>query len=182
MKMRERLLTAIIMLSGLVSCTKSDSLYCHIPASLVVDNAYQAPALHTACTSLGEFCSVTMDGQKIYFQGSKETSPINRVALSNYSTTILGLGGLIIGLPALPEIGKDVSQVVCFDLNCPNCYEQYEGITKRMTLSGSTAHCRGCGRTYDLNNQGIVSQGGSGRPLFRYRASYVGNALVVSNR
>ncbi len=180
--MRERLLAAIIMLSGLVSCTQSDSLYCHIPASLVVDNVYQAPALYTACNSLGEFCKVTMDGQKIYFQGSKETSSINRVALGNYTATILGLGGLIIGLPDLPEIGKDVSQVVCFDLNCPNCYEQYEGITKRMELSGSTARCKGCGRTYDLNNLGIVSQGDKGRPLYRYRVSYVGTALVVSNR
>ena len=170
------------MLSGLVSCSKPDSLYSHMPARLVIDNVYQAPALYTACNSLGEFCTVTMDGQKIYFQGSRETSSINLVALDSYGSFVLGLGGLIIGLPALPEMGKDVSQVVCYDLNCPNCYEQYSGITKRTTVSGSTAHCKGCGRDYDLNSLGIVSQGESGRPLFRYRASYVGSALVVNNR
>ncbi|MGN0233652.1 MAG: hypothetical protein ACI4B5_04410 [Bacteroidaceae bacterium] len=177
-------ITIITLLSGLAACTESDSLYCHIPARLVVDNAYQAQALYTACNSLGEFCSVTMDGQKIYFQGSKEKSELNRVALNNYDNTILGLGGLIIGLPSLPEIGKDVSQVVCFDLNCPNCYEQYGGISKRMELSHAdgTSRCNGCHRTYDLNSMGIVSDGESGRALFRYRVSYVGTALVVSNR
>lgn len=170
------------LLSGLMACNESESLYCHIPARLVVDNAYQAPALYTACNSLGEFCSVTMDGKKIYFQGSKETSELNRVALGNYDNTILGLGGLIIGLPSLPEMGKDVSQVVCFDLNCPNCYEQYGGISKRMELSDGTAYCRGCNRTYSLNDRGIISKGEGGRSLFRYKVSYVGTALVVSNR
>ncbi|MGM9621171.1 MAG: hypothetical protein ACI3X4_06950 [Bacteroidaceae bacterium] len=180
--MKRLTLAVIILLSGLVSCTQSDNLYCNIPARLVMNNVYQAPALYTACNSLGEFCSVTMDGQKIYFHGSKETSPVNRTALGSYEGIVLGLGGLIIGLPALPEVGKDMSQVVCFDLNCPNCYEQNGGITKRMDITGSTSRCRGCGRTYDLNSLGIVSQGENGRPLFRYRASYVGTTLVVSNR
>ena len=173
----------ITWLSGLVSCTQSDSLYYHIPARLVVENVYQAQALYTACNSMGEFCSVTMDAKKIYIQGSKENSELVRTAIgSNYDNTILGLGGLIIGLPSLPEIGKDVSQVVCFDLNCPNCYEQYGGISKRMELSGTTSRCRSCNRTYDLNSMGIVSSGEGGRALFRYKVSYVGTALVVSNR
>lgn len=181
--MKHHALALAALLLSAMSCTQSDSLYCSIPARLIVSNTYQAPALYTACNSLGEFCTVTMDAQKIYFQGSKETSPINRTALgSNYDSTILGLGGLIIGLPALPEIGKDVSQVVCYDLHCPNCYEQNGGVTKRLTVDGSTAKCTGCRRTYDLNSLGIVSQGESGRPLYRYRASYVGTALVVSNR
>ncbi len=180
--MKERLLAILILLLGMVSCTETDSLYCDFPARLVIDNTYQAPALYTACNSLGEFCYTTIDGQKIYFHGSKETSPINLVALNNYNSIVLGLGGLIIGKPSLPEIGKSESQVVCFDLNCPNCYEQYGGITKRLQLESATARCKGCGRTYDLNGMGIVSQGESGRPLFRYRVSYVGSALVVSNR
>lgn len=180
--MKERLLAILMLLLGMASCTETDSLYCNFPARLVIDNAYQAPALYTACNSLGEFCYTTIDGQKIYFHGSKETSAINLVALNNYNSIVLGLGGLIIGKPSLPEIGKSESQVMCFDLNCPNCYEQYGGITKRLLLDGSTARCKGCNRTYDLNSQGIVSQGESGRPLFRYRVSYVGSALVVSNR
>ena len=121
--MKERLLATFMLLLGMVSCAETDSLYCRIPARLLVDNVYQAPALYTACNSLGEFCSVTMDGQKIYFKGSKETSPINLVALNNYNTILLGLGGLIIGKPSLPEIGKTEPQVVCFDLNCLICYD-----------------------------------------------------------
>ncbi len=180
--MKKYLFVFLAIISGLVSCTKPDNLYCNFPARLVVDNTYQVPALYTACNSLGEFCYTTTDGQKIYFHGSKETSTLNRVALDNYGSTVLGLGGLIIGLPSLPEIGKNVSQVVCFDLSCPNCYEQYGGITKRLDISGSDAYCKGCQRTYNLDNLGIVSTGESGKPLFRYRASYVGTALVISNR
>ena len=103
-------------------------------------------------------------------------------ALTGYSGFYLGLSGLIVGLPNIPELGKTESQVVCFDLACANCYEDYH-ITKPLTLhNDGTATCAGCKRTYNLNSTGFISNGEPGRALYRYRVSYVGNTLVVSNR
>ena len=44
--------------------------------------------------------------------------------------------------------------------------------------------CTGCGRSYDLNNNGIVSNGETGRALFRYRVNYYQstNSLSIDNR
>ena len=66
---------------------------------------------------------------------------------------------------------------------CSNCYEE-SNIAKRMILQESGfAHCSRCQRTYDLNNQGIVSIGKGGRTLFRYRVNYLASTgtLIINN-
>ncbi len=165
------------------ACGQSDTLYCNLPAHLVVNNAYQASALYTACTSMGEFCTVcaSSDGKKLEFHGSKVTSQLNINQIDAYKGYYLGLSGLIIGLPTIPEMGKDVCTVVCFDRACANCYEEYNFCKQLAMQTGGFALCGSCGRTYNLNDCGRVSKGEAGRPLYRYRTSYVGNTLVVSN-
>ncbi|MBR4644276.1 MAG: hypothetical protein IKO73_03865 [Bacteroidaceae bacterium] len=169
-------------LLAIIGCQKADYTYTNLRARLTIENTYQAPALHTACNSWGEFCTITTstDGKQFIFKGSSATSVININASATYSGFYLGLSGLIVGLPSIAEIGKTESQVVCFDLACSNCYQDYN-ITKRLTLQGATATCNSCKRTYDLNNTGFVSNGESGRALYRYRVSYINNVLVVSN-
>lgn len=179
--MTRRLLYLCCMLS-FVGCQKTDYTFCNLPAKFLFDNTIQAPALHTACNSMGEFCTITSDGKQFIFKGSaKEPSYVPITAIASYSGYHLGVDGLIVGLPNIPELGKTESQVVCFDWACSNCYEDYT-ITKKLTLhTDGTATCPRCKRTYNLNNIGFISDGEPGRALFRYRVSYVGYTLVVNN-
>ena len=185
--MLKRILLYLLPIAAFTACSGDDdysySTYCSLPAKFVMENAYQAPVLYTACNSMGEFCSITTNGKQFIFKGSsKEPSYVNLTALNGYSGFYLGLSGLIVGLPNIPEIGKTESQVVCFDLACSNCYEVYN-ITKPLALhNDGTATCASCKRPYNLNNTGFISNGEAGRPLYRYRVSYVNNTLVVSNR
>ena len=180
--MKKRILYLCCLLV-VIGCQKADYTYSSLPAKFVMENTYQAPALYTACNSMGEFCTITSNGKQFIFKGSsKDASYVNLTALNGYSGFYLGLSGLIVGLPNILEIGKTESQVVCFDLACPNCYENYN-ITKPLTLNNDgTATCASCKRIYNLNNTGFISSGEAGRALYRYRVSYVNNTLVVSNR
>ena len=53
----------------------------------------------------------------------------------------------------------------------------------QIQTGNGRAACTRCGRTYDLNNLGIVVEGPAGRSLYRYRATYnqFGNTLSVNN-
>lgn len=181
-------LWAAMALAALQGCKGDEavhSTFCNMPARLTVQNTFQAPALHNALNNMGEFCTVTTstDGQRFVFKGSaKEPSYINIMADAAYSGYYLGLSGLIVGLPNIPEMGKDVPAVVCFDLACPNCYETYH-VTKPIAMEdGGYGRCGSCKRTYNPNDNGIVASGTAGRNLYRYRVSYLGNTLVVNNR
>ena len=167
-----------------VSCQEADYTYCNLPAKFIFENAYQAPALYTACNSMGEFCTITYskDGKQFVFKGSaKEPSYVNLTAIAGYTGFHLGLSGLIVGLPNIPEIGQTESKVVCFDLACSNCYQDYN-ITKPLVVQEGTATCNSCKRTYDLNSTGFITKGEAGKPLYRYRVSYINTTLGVSNR
>ncbi|MCR4592587.1 MAG: hypothetical protein K5672_05465 [Bacteroidaceae bacterium] len=182
--MVKRLLFACCLLFA-ISCQDADYTYCNLRAKFIFENTLQAPALDIACKNWGEFCTITTkNGKQFIFQGSsKEPSIINMDAIVGYTGFRLGglSTGLIVGLPSIPEIGKTESQVVCFDLACSNCWENYN-ITKPLTVKNGFATCeKGCKRTYDLNNTGFVSNGEAGRALYRYRVSYINNTLVVSN-
>ncbi len=177
------LILALLPIAAFTACEKADSTYCSLPAKFVFENVYQASALNIACNSMGEFCTITFskDGKQFVFKGTSTTSSVPLTALVGYTGFNLGLSGLIVGLPNIPEIGKTESQVVCFELACSNCWEDYN-ITKPLVVSEGVATCNSCKRTYDLNNTGFITKGEAGRPLYRYRVSYVNNTLVVSNR
>ena len=157
--------------------------FCNLPARLTIENVQQAPVLYTACESMGEYCTITSDGQHFIFtDATNHTSSINITAITGYSGYYLGLSGFIVGKQTVPETGEDFVRVVCYDRTCPNCYQEYN-ITKPLALQiGGYAKCNGCGRTYNLNDIGNVSDGPAGRSLYRYRVNYVGNALVINNR
>ena len=69
----------------LLACCKDGEVnnkYCNMPARLNVENVLQAPVLYTCCESMGEFCSITSDGQRFIFtDASNHTSAINIVGL-----------------------------------------------------------------------------------------------------
>ncbi|MBO4642325.1 MAG: hypothetical protein J5661_05670 [Bacteroidaceae bacterium] len=167
-----------------LSCGESDTLYARMPAKFIMDNIYSVPQLYTACNSMGEFCTIYGSNNQYIFASPTGSTPINKTALSQYSGFYLGLsGGFIVGLPNIPEMGRDVPVVVCFDLACSNCYDE-GNIAKRLILQeGGFAYCSRCHRTYDLNNLGIVSLGEGGRSLFRYRVNYIASSgsLIINN-
>ncbi len=173
------ILSLSLMLSA---CQKADTLFTSLPARFTMENIYQAPVLYTACNSMGQFCTVTDQGSSFVFSDTHNSSIVNHTAMTDYTGFYLGLSGFIVGLPSIPEIGQDVSRVVCFDLACSNCYHDFS-VTKRLVLQdGGYAYCSSCRRTYNLNNLGIISSGEGGKALFRYRVSLLGNTLIIANR
>lgn len=179
----------VFMATGILSsCEKADNCYSAYRAYFRYNPVSAKPNLFRACTSLGEFCSITYPPGVNYVIKSPSTSSsvdyIARTALQGYQGFVLGIGGgLVVGMPVLPEMLEQESRVVCYDLCCPNCYQDYH-ILKQMALYvGGLASCSSCQRSYDLNNQGIVSKGDAGRSLFRYYVDYYSptQTLTVSN-
>ena len=168
----------VVLALSFVACRKADHLFSNLPARFKMENIYQAQVLYTACNSMGQFCTITTSGKEFIFKSLTRTDPVPITGNYVHEGFYLGLSGLIVGLPEIPEMGRDVSQVVCFDLACSNCYHDYS-ITKPLELQeNGMAHCKSCQRTYNLNNVGRTD---NGKPLIRYRVSLVGNTLIVAN-
>lgn len=175
----------LLLLLLIVACNSDEAYnkYCNLPARLTIENIQQAPILFIACESMGEFCTVTSDGQHFLFTNStNRTDRINILAKDEYNRYYLGLTGFIVGKPTIPEMGEEFSHVVCYDRACSNCYKE-DHITKPLVLqTGGYAKCNKCQRIYDLNDVGNVTAAGpAGRPLYRYRINYLGNVLVINN-
>ena len=157
--------------------------FCNLPARLNIENVQQAPVLFIACESMGEYCTITSDGQRFLFtNAANKTDRINILADIEYNGYYLGLSGFIVGKLTIPEMGTDVPGLVCYDRACSNCYQESR-FTKPLVLqTGGYAYCKNCQRTYDLNNIGNVTAAGPvGRPLYRYRVNYIGNVLIINN-
>lgn len=188
---RVRRLVAFVVLSsaGILfqACQPANEMYCSIRARFFVSNVLSvSPTLFRSCTSLGEFCTITnpvSDALRLHFKSIGTSDTYNLTSLQDRSV-VLGLGGLVVGLPYMAEQLDQEPCVVCFDLTCPNCYKDYN--ISHLMQYGRLGYvdCSSCGRTYDLNNIGVVSSGDAGRALFRYRVSYYPNTytLSVSNR
>lgn len=180
-------LALIPVVSLFVSCDDVNNLYCDITSRLYISNVSSYPILATACTSLGEFCTITLPGSTtLKLTNYTQTGDIPITADMKRNGVILGLnGGLIVGLPNVAEQLRETSQVVCFDLACPNCYVNYN-IAKLMSMTNDNSHvyCSSCKRTYDLNSSGIVSSGDVGRALLRHFVTYYSTSmtLYINNR
>ena len=167
-----------------IGCSGSEvtTKYCNLPARLTIENVIQSSTLFTACESMGEYCTITSNGRQFLFtDATGKSDPINILAESDHNGYYLGLDGFIVGRLTIPEMGTDVNSIVCYDRACSNCYQNYN-ITKPLKLATSGyASCSSCGRTYNLNDTGNISDGPAGRPLYRYRVSYIGHTLVIHN-
>ena len=180
-------LAAVILTSLLIttSCSDADSVYSNITARFSYRPVDAVPNLYRACTVPGQFCKITdpigSNGRyKVESPGSNADYIIK--TQTEYYTSgqvVLGMGGLIIGMPTIPEMLPDQIRLVSFDATCPNCKGQ-----NMQLQTGGYAQCQLCLRTYDMNNQGIVSKGDGGRALYRLYCSYNAALLqvVVNNR
>lgn len=171
------------------SCGEADNRFSNYTARFSYSPVSAVPNLYRACTSMGEFCSITYPpGNRFVIKSpSTPSAPdyIVRTAIQGYQGFILGVGGgLIVGLPNMPEMLEQESHVTCYDLCCPNCYNSFNTLKQLELHTDGTALCHSCNRTYDLNNQGIVARGEAGRSLFRYYVFYSAatQALNINNR
>ena len=170
-----------VLLLLLASCTKqTEQFYNNKPARFRVQFVQTIPPLNAALNGMGEFVTITQRTD-VYIYSNTQTSFSRPVTSADRDYNYMGLSGFIVGLPNIPPLGSSVSQVVCYDLACPNCYEE-QVVTREMQLqAGGKCYCRLCQRTYDLNNQGYVVSGTSGKSLYRYRVVYQNNTLLINN-
>ncbi len=179
-------LLAILLTAVLGACSDSitSNKYSSYSAYYSCDHVLSLTTLYHCVTNQGMWCTITMNTAAtiLYFTSTTESSQENITANTYYKKFVLGIGtGLIVGMPNIPEMGADSPVVTCYDLSCPNCWEN-DVVTRHMTLQESGyARCSRCQRTYNLNDQGLVSEGESGKSLYRYRVYYSGNNLSVSN-
>lgn len=173
---------------GVLSCSDGlvDNKYSNLPARFSFWPVNSISQLYTSCESMGEWCTITLssNGSKFLFtKADGSQGEANREALDGYTGFYMGLGGFLVGLPNIPEMGETYSVVTCYDLACRNCYEETDFLVRKLTLQeNGKAYCSRCQRTYNLNNLGQVSQGETGKALYRYRVYYGNNTLSINNK
>lgn len=168
----------------LCSCEGSDFEYSSHRARLVYDNSLHLdPTLSSAMNAMapGTFCRISISGTYFVFsnnQGQSSRQPMTSV--EQQRLPILGCNnesGIIVGFGLLTT----PAEFFAYDAQCINCYENDS--RPRYLLSVSTdgkATCSKCGRVYNLNNGGIVTDGSAGKKLARFRASTTGPNGVLS--
>ena len=185
LKVHSSTFTLLLLTIILASCTKADQTYSSHTARFSFTNTNLVPQLNAALNNPGQFCTVTARNNQYIFHspGIREDYPYERSERDRKAGYVLGLSGLIIGTPIIAEQLSSQANVVCFDLACPNCYDEVRMTRDLTLLESQRAHCNRCQRLYDLNTQGIVADGPQGRSLFRYRVAYYvsGYTLTVSN-
>lgn len=172
------LLAALLLMGGCESDV--ENLYSNHRAFLRFTPVTSAQPLYKALNNPGMFCTVEFSASHTHFKdydGNSYAAP--RTALDQYGRPIY-ISGFIVGTPSLPDLNSNFYNVA-FDLVCPNCYDE-SYIQRRTQFDGyEKMKCTTCGRTYNLNNNGVVDGGKSGRPLFRYRISYASDVVVIQN-
>ncbi len=186
------LLLLPLMVAGVVACAPAEPEYsrkyqCYfIFDGKIHNNSILKGVLNPLAP--GYFAMVTKQGGTAssiglsisLYGGQPETMKMTTAEELRYPC-ILGAGNsLVIGCSSFNN-----GAIYAYDRQCPNCLETNYPMTSyalSWTNNGQGLKCNTCGRTYDLNNGGIVTGGASGMKLIRYRASYDGNVLVVSDK
>lgn len=175
------LLLAAILLVASCGEELTQNKWSRMRAYYLCDHVMAIPTLYHACTGPNQWCTIrlSLNGKQLLFESLIESNTENLTANVGYTRFHIERG-LIIGLPTLAEPLADAPIVTCYDIACPNCLD--DAISKNLTIQeNGKAQCRRCNRTYDLSNQGIISEGERGKTLERYRVTYNGNTLIVDN-
>lgn len=145
-------------------------------------NVNTTPELRTALGSPGMFCKITFPAAYYLFTDADgKFTQVNRTSLDAYGQPMF-IAGFLVGTPSIPDFSGNFVPVA-YDLACPNCFSE-SAIQRALDFTAPLEmKCGRCGREYDLNNSGVVTDGEKGRPLFRYRMSYAQaqGMLVIQN-
>lgn len=182
MKVKVLWLALALLMFGRCSSDDSYSKFSRFKASFTYYYVQTMAPLREALYSPGAFCTIklTMD-RKLQFTSLTLQQSDNVTDPAQYQRYVC-LSGFIVGYANSLEMGNDELDRVCFDLACSNCYHD-NSIKRDLSLrEGGYAYCQRCKRTYNLNNQGIISAGEKGRPLERYHISLPDqNRMVLYN-
>lgn len=173
-------MTVVLMLC--LGCTSDDmqTTYSRYRASFLYQKVMQINPLYASLTGSGVFCTITFQGMKVTFSSNGNSYTDNLTQVAGYQSPVF-LGGFIVGQANMPETGQTILPLMCYDLACPNCYEEM-GLTRPMNVvednGRQVAGCSKCNRKYDLNNAGIPIEGEKGIKLHRYHIVYDGSNIM----
>lgn len=182
-----RLMTLAVLATAVTvhnSCTDENvqNVYSRYRAYFRYDNVMSALPLYPALTGVGEYCTISTAGSYLYFRSLTKSQQVNLTSLAYYQRYV-AIAGFIVGRMNIPDMNTGAVEPAAYDLACPNCYAD-DNISKPLTLKeGGFARCARCKRIYNLNNGGLISSGGKGRKLERYRITFSGSSIVeIRNR
>ena len=175
--------SGIIMILSLVSCSGDiDHEFAQHRAFFRYQYVATTPPLYAALNNPGMWCTISFPNGNYRFtllDGS--TFEVPPTALDSYTPPEC-INGFIVGMPNLPDFSGRFD-LRAYDRVCPTCYEE-AAIQRALTLTHEgRAECSRCHCVYDLNNGGLLIEGGPGEKLFRYRINYapVQNILIIQN-
>ena len=171
------------MILSLVSCSGDiDHEFAQHRAFFRYQYVYTAQPLYAALNNPGMWCSITFpNGYYRFTLLDGSTFEVPPTALDSYTPPEC-ISGFIVGMPNLPDFSGRFD-IRAYDKVCSTCYEE-AAIQRNLTLTPEgKAVCGRCHCVYDLNNGGLLIEGGPGEKLFRYRINYapVQNILIIQN-
>lgn len=180
------LLPVLLVMLALTACGNTENEYSSVSCNFIFDNSRHTDAVAASAMTpnSGVFAIVTikLSNSAYYFvfnDNQGNSSLVIFDAIDQKRSYQVGMnGGLIVGY------GSSIDGIFyAFDRECPNCFS-IDALPVRsypLTIDElGFAHCANCGRTYNMNNGGIVSDGEAGEKLTRYHAVTTGAYGVMS--
>lgn len=177
----------IIKFSGIVSalagtmlfysCTKSFDMYCRQYAVYYTADITKEP--YNYIQSPHQYITVKRNNRTGAIETTKPDGSVQtdfQYGSDSYKNYMFGLGGLIIGTPAL-----DQGNIWCFDLACPICNVSSSKL--QVDNENGKCSCSKCKSIFDLDNSGFVLETTSDNPhpLYRYPVSLNNTYLIIRN-
>lgn len=179
-------LAAVLLAAApLVSCSDADFDFSSEHAYFVFDNSiHQDATLQSALNPMspGVFCRISeqTEGSSIYFRFESNEGLSSRQKANADDirrTRVIGVynkTGVIVGYGNL----STPATLYAYDSQCPNCYRETGMASYKLSInSKGFAVCPNCHREYNLNNNGITSEG---KKLMKYRVNCTGALGVLS--
>lgn len=169
----------------LLSCSSDSFDFSSMRAYFVFDNSvHQDATLQSALNPMspGVFCRVSEGSEGgstyFYFESNQGLSSKQKANADDMRRTralgIYNKTGIIVGYGNL----SSPAVLYVYDSQCPNCYAETNMVDYKLALtSRGMAVCAKCKREYDLNNNGLTS---NGKKLIKYRATATGPLGILS--